>query len=94
MSEVFRILSAHPQITLVFVFGSRAKGTFHNGSDLDLVIMNDNVEPKTVDQVIGAFNESSLPFSVDLVQYHALTHDSFKSHIDRVGKVFYSKPTT
>jgi predicted nucleotidyltransferase len=94
MNEVFRILLAHPQITRVFVFGSRAKGTFHTGSDLDLAIMNDDVDPKIVDKVIGAFNESSLPFSVDLVQYHALTHDSFKSHIDRVAKVFYQKPMT
>jgi predicted nucleotidyltransferase len=89
MNEVFRILRAYPQITLVHVFGSRAKGTFHKGSDIDLAIMNGDVDPKIVDQLNADFNESSLPFTVDLVQYHKLTNDSLKDHIDRVGKVFY-----
>ena len=89
MNEVFRVLRAYPQITLVHIFGSRAKGTFHKGSDIDLAIMNGDVDTKIVEQLNSAFDESSLPFTVDLVQYHKLTNDSLKAHIDRVGKVFY-----
>ena len=89
MNEVFRVLRAYPQITLVHIFGSRAKGTFHKGSDIDLAIMIGDVDPKIVDQLNSAFSESSLPFTVDLIQYHTLTNDSLKDHIDRVGKVFY-----
>jgi hypothetical protein len=37
------------------------------------------------------FNESSLPYTVDLIQYHTLKNDSLKAHIDRVGKVFYQR---
>jgi len=91
MNEAFRVLHAYPKITLVHVFGSRAKGTFHKGSDIDLAIMNGDADPKIVDQLNADFNESSLPFSVDLIQYHTLTNDSLKAHIDRVGKVFYQR---
>ncbi|MBK6607801.1 MAG: hypothetical protein IPG24_20555 [Leptospiraceae bacterium] len=35
------------------------------------------------------FEESSLPYRVDIVHYPTLTHQELKNHIDRVGVPFY-----
>jgi phage FluMu gp28-like protein len=37
------------------------------------------------------FEESSLPISVDIVNFADLKHADFIEHIKRVGKVFYKK---
>ena len=90
MEEIYRILKAHPEIALVHIFGSRAKGNYHSGSDIDLAIMNHGVDAQVIDRVLLELSESSFPLLVDLVDYNALSQPAFKDHIQRVGKVFYS----
>ena len=94
VSDILRILSAQPTIERVHIFGSRAKGTYHSGSDVDLAIMNEGVDFKMMNQLSTAFQESSLPYVVDVVNYPEIKHVAFKEHIDRVGKMFYQRQTT
>lgn len=91
MEETIQILRARPDVKRVHIFGSRAKGTFHSGSDVDLAIMDTNVDAKIVLQLASDFEESYLPYSVDIVNNHCLENTAFKDHIDRVGKLFYSR---
>jgi ribosomal protein S18 acetylase RimI-like enzyme/predicted nucleotidyltransferase len=51
-----------------FVFGSRAKGTQKRFSDLDLLYF-DAIPSNALSQIQEAFEESELPFTVDLVHY-------------------------
>lgn len=52
-----------------YVFGSRVKGASHKFSDLDLLYF-DEIPPKILCQLEEDFEESDLPFKVDLVNYH------------------------
>ena len=91
MAEIFRILQSQPEIARVHIFGSRAKGTYHSGSDIDLAIMNEGAGFAVIQRLSEQFSESSLPFVVDLVDYTQLSHAEFKEHIDRVGKLFFER---
>jgi predicted nucleotidyltransferase len=91
MEVTIQILRARPEVKRGHIFGSRARGTFHAGSDIDLAIMNENVDNKLVLQLSSDFQESALPYSVDIANYHCLENTAFKDHIDRVGKLFYSR---
>jgi len=91
MNEVLRILADCPLVQRVLIFGSRAKGTFHQGSDIDLAIMNEGMSDGDVKSLMNRFSESSIPLNVDLVDYSKLTHEAFKSHIDRNGKLFFAR---
>jgi predicted nucleotidyltransferase len=52
----------------VYAFGSRVKGTNRPDSDLDLLIMDDKIiEPSLVSKLEEAFEESNIPYKVDLV---------------------------
>jgi uncharacterized protein len=86
ISEIFE---KYPVIEEVVVFGSRAMGNYKLGSDLDLAIMNIGVDDKTIMRLKNDFEDSSLPISVDLVNFPQLKHPDFIEHIERVGKVFY-----
>lgn len=65
----------------VFVFGSRIKGSARKLSDLDLCLMNP-YSKQTVRKLQDAFEESDLPFKVDVVVWSKLT-DSFKKQIEK-----------
>jgi predicted nucleotidyltransferase len=85
------ILEKYPEITLVNLFGSRATGTFHAGSDIDLAIMNKGVTDEIIQRILSDFEESTLPYFVDIINYYTIEHKPFREHIDRVGQLFYQK---
>jgi predicted nucleotidyltransferase len=64
----------------VYVFGSRVKNSAKPLSDLDLCLKN-NYDKSTVRKLQDAFEESDLPFKVDIVVWSELS-DSFKNHIE------------
>jgi predicted nucleotidyltransferase len=65
----------------VFVFGSRAKKTAKPLSDLDLCL-KDNYDKSTIRKLQDAFEESDLPFKVDVVVWSELS-DDFQKHIEK-----------
>lgn len=87
IETIVDIFKKYPIIKKVNVFGSRAKGNFKKGSDIDLAIMNENVSEDVILKLKTDFEESSLPYRVDIVNYPTLTDSALKEHIDRVGKI-------
>jgi len=78
---VCAILFSHIPGREVQVFGSRASGTAKPYSDLDLVIMGDESLPVTTMRILReAFDDSDLPFQVDLVEW-AGTSEEFRKVI-------------
>ncbi|MCX7691776.1 MAG: restriction endonuclease subunit S, partial [Tepidimonas taiwanensis] len=77
------ILQKHVPQYEVWAFGSRAKWTAKEYSDLDLAIITD--EPLSLDvsaRLSDAFSESDLPWRVDVVDW-AATSESFRKIIER-----------
>lgn len=91
MRSIENILSSCPEVKMVYLFGSRAKGNYRLGSDVDLAIMNDGVSTGSVTKLQNEFIESSLPYRIDLVDYTRLTNQEFIDHIKRVGIPFYKQ---
>jgi uncharacterized protein len=90
--KTFRdIFHKYPDVKTVFVFGSRAKKNYKLGSDIDLAVMDKGVTETIIAKLKSDFEESSLPYNVDVINYHTLKHSELKSHIDRVGGLFYQK---
>ena len=42
------VFSKYPQIEKAILYGSRAKGNYRNGSDIDLTLVGDNLDLKTL----------------------------------------------
>ena len=89
MQTLHDILYKYPEVLLVHIFGSRANGTSKPGSDIDLAIMNKGINSKTLLKLKSDFEESSLPYKVDLVDFHTLTNQDFIEHIKQAGTIFY-----
>lgn len=77
------ILRLHVPAQRVVAFGSRAKWTAKEYSDLDLAIMGDVPIPSNILSMLReAFDESNLPFQVDVVDW-ATTKDNFRRIIEK-----------
>mgnify|MGYP000347180769 CR=1 FL=1 len=80
------------QIEEVILFGSRAKGNYKKGSDIDLAIIGKECNPSLALDVCGIINEElPIPYFVDMIDYESLEHEDLKNHIDNVGVAFYKK---
>jgi len=73
-----------------WIFGSRYIGGAKKFSDLDLALKSDH--PLTLDElgiIDEAFENSSLPFRVDAIDYLSV-RESFRAIIDENSGLFYS----
>ena len=87
LNSIFRKYSGIKQVIL---YGSRAKGKFRNGSDIDLTLkIYDSFTRTNLLHISGDFDDSDIPYFVDVSIYEKLSNPNLKAHIDRVGKVLY-----
>ncbi|MBI5214534.1 MAG: nucleotidyltransferase domain-containing protein [Ignavibacteriae bacterium] len=80
-----------PQIEEVIIYGSRAKGNYREGSDIDVTLKGDNLNLHVVNDISRKFSESSIPYKVDISIYRQINDKDLLEHIQRIGKVFYRR---
>jgi predicted nucleotidyltransferase len=87
--EITQILQKFDVIYEAILFGSRAKGNFSHGSDVDIAIVGD-IDFKDFLQLRYLLNqESMMPYNFDVVVYKDIQNQKLKEHIDRVGICIY-----
>ena len=90
-STVRQILGRYPQIDKAVIYGSRAKGNYKNGSDIDLTLMGHGLDHKLLLSVAMALDDSDIPYTVDLSLFEQIGNPALREHIERVGVVFYQR---
>lgn len=93
IDELCSIFKEHPNIEEVLIFGSRAKGTYHYGSDIDLALKGQNITYNQILDLYIKIDDLGLLYNVDLLSYNDKIGTPIGHQIDRVGEVFYSKDT-
>jgi predicted nucleotidyltransferase len=85
LRSVFR---RHPKVTEVQIFGSRAKGTHTERSDVDLALFGDLTHLEG--QAIAAeLDELPLPYKYDVQVFDLIREMPLRDHIRRVGISLY-----
>jgi len=85
------IFRKYPGIKQVVLYGSRAKGKYRDGSDIDMALKTDSLFTRAdLLRVCGDVDDSDLPYFVDVSLYDKISNPDLKAHIDRVGKVLYT----
>jgi predicted nucleotidyltransferase len=83
-------IAAHPAVERAVLFGSRAKGTHRKNSDIDIALWGDltslQAEALRID-----LDELPTPYRFDIIAYRDIRNPALKSHIDRVGRVLFSR---
>lgn len=90
--DICAVLAKHANIEEAIIFGSRAKGTYREGSDIDLAIKGDNISFSQLMDIGVQIEDLDILYKVDLVDYSKNEGTPLKEHVDRVGKLFYKRP--
>lgn len=85
------VFSRYPQIHQAVLYGSRAKGNYKNGSDIDLTLQGDSLDSRAFALIENDLEELLLPYKIDLSLYHDIDSSELIDHIQRRGIVFYSR---
>ncbi len=85
------ILSGFPNIEKVIIYGSRAKGTYKGGSDIDLTLVGADLTLKTLYALEDKLDDLYLPYTFDISIFSMINNPDLIKHITNFGKPFYAK---
>ena len=91
ITRINSIFSKYPEIKEVIIYGSRAKGNFRPGSDIDITLVGEHLTDDIRSKVWIEIDDLNTPYLFDISVFHLLGTKSLVEHINRVGKVFYMK---
>jgi predicted nucleotidyltransferase len=91
ITTIRQIFVEFPVVEKAILYGSRAKGNYKHGSDIDLTLVGDMLDINTLGRIADMLDESPIPYQVDLSIYDQLKHAGLREHIERVGVVFYER---
>ena len=85
------IFNKYSGIKQVILYGSRAKGKYRPGSDIDISLKTDSsFTREKLLNITRDFEDSNMPYFVDVSIYDKISNHDLKAHIDRAGKILYS----
>ncbi|MGA9590777.1 MAG: nucleotidyltransferase domain-containing protein [Salegentibacter sp.] len=90
--KLIKVFNSFRGIEEAIIYGSRALGTFREGSDIDITLKADLSFDELI-QLEKKLDDLMLPYTIDLSLYQKLSNPELVHHIDRVGKQLYVKET-
>ena len=81
-----------PVIKKVLIYGSRAKGCYRNGSDIDLALFGEGLNlNNAVYPLMEKIEELDMPWSFDITIFSYIKNRKLIEHIERIGQIFYER---
>ena len=91
IEKISSVLSGFPEVEKAILYGSRAKGNFKRGSDIDLTLFGPALTLNVLLRIENRIDDLLLPYHIDLSIFESISNPDLKEHIQRVGKVFYER---
>ena len=82
----------YPQVEEAVLYGSRARGDYKNGSDIDLTLRGGDALTHTIlSRIANDLDDQLLPYTIDLSIFENIRNPEMVEQIKRVGVAFYRK---
>jgi predicted nucleotidyltransferase len=91
VQKISTVLSRYPQVEKAILYGSRAKGNYKNGSDIDLTLRGEDLSLNLLYKILNDLDDLLLPYTIDLSIFDDIGDPDVVEHIRRVGVTFYDK---
>ncbi|MCI0553578.1 MAG: nucleotidyltransferase domain-containing protein [Anaerolineae bacterium] len=90
--KICAVLNHYPQVEKAILYGSRAKGNYKNGSDIDLTLRGGaDLTLNVLYKIMDELDDLLLPYIIDLSIFNDIGDPDVIEHIQRMGVTFYSK---
>ncbi len=80
-TQICAVFSKHPEVEKVILYGSRAKGNYKPGSDIDLALLGADLTQKILGQIQSELDDGLLPYRFDLSIFSQITHSDLIGHV-------------
>lgn len=91
IKRICGVFADYPQIEKAVIYGSRAKGNYKKGSDIDLVLEGRDLNLSLLQSLLIDLDDLMLPCMFDISFYDQINNPDLIAHIRRVGKIFYER---
>ena len=92
LQKIRDVFVRYPQVEEVMLYGSRARGDYKNGSDLDLTLRGSSELTHTLlSQIANDLDDQLLPYTIDLSIFENIRNPEMVEQIERVGVALYKK---
>jgi len=91
VDRIRSVLARFPEVEKAVLYGSRAKGNYKRGSDIDLAVLGPDLNASVLSQINSGLDDLLLPQKIDVSIFAKISHADLIDHIRRVGVVFYEK---
>ena len=91
VEKIRNVFASHPEVERSVLYGSRATGTYKNGSDIDLTMYGEDLNHTLLLKILDELDDLLLPWMIDLSIFRQIDNVSLREHIERAGVVFYQR---
>lgn len=92
VEKICAVLAKFPQVEKAVLYGSRAKGDYVNGSDIDLTLCGGAaLRLDILNKISNDLDDLLLPYTIDLSIFHDISDPDVVEHIQHVGMTFYAR---
>ena len=89
LKKIRGIFQQYAEIERVILYGSRAKGNYRPGSDIDLTIVGKDFSYQQLLSIEHQLDDLLLPYLFDLSIFSHIDDPNMIAHINRVGRIFH-----
>lgn len=89
LEKISDIFKDFKKISTVSLIGSRAKGIFRSGSDIDLLLRGENILLDDLSEIMLRLDDLFLPYKFDLIIFSNVKDPELLSHIFKYAKIIY-----
>ncbi len=93
VTRIQGVLARFGEVEKAVLYGSRAKGNYRVGSDIDLTLYGPALSFDVLGTLASELDDLLLPYTIDLSIFEQLGNPDLREHIERVGVVFYERET-
>jgi len=91
ITNIRSVFGRFPAIEQAILYGSRAKGNFKSGSDIDIVIKGKGIDLSLLANINSQLDDLVIPYKVDLFLLDKIKNKDLIEHINRVGQKIYAR---
>ncbi|NLK20198.1 MAG: nucleotidyltransferase domain-containing protein [Synergistaceae bacterium] len=92
IAQINAVFARHAEVKQAIIYGSRARGDYRNGSDVDIVLVGgSDLDDKALFSIITELENLPLPHTFDILVYPASGSAELRVEIDRDGVLFYER---
>lgn len=92
LEDIKSSFSKVPAIQKVILYGSRAKGNYRTGSDIDITLIgNDLTLDNSIYPLHNLLDELYLPYIFDISIFKKIDNKNLIDHINRIGQIIYQR---